>query len=253
MEILPFIFILGTISGSFANVVIYRLPDKISVVFPPSSCKTCNHRLKALDLIPILSYIVLRGTCRYCKTKFSLRYPAVEFLCGAAFVWVWYFYPGIQALPLALLMLILIIVSFIDWDTREIPDSLLITGTITGMVSVLLSFPFAPLWQGAVLGAVAGAVPLFVIDVLCLLIIKKDGFGYGDVKLMAMAGIFLGLQSVIAAYLLAFILGGVYAFYLLATKKSERDSYMPFGPFLCVGIFIALFFGNEIMYFIFRI
>jgi len=254
-----FAFVVGLLFGSFANVVIYRLPQKKSVVNPPSTCPSCSKRLAVIDLIPIISWLFLRARCRKCKAKISGRYPLVELICGLLFASMVYFSPTLSAIPLCILAFLLLVISCIDWDTQEIPDGLLIIGALVGIAWVAIGhffpdlFPYSPNWLDALLGIVAGAAPLLIIDRISLLVLKKDGFGYGDVKLMAMVGIFMGWQLTLGAFPLAILSSFPFAVYLLAQKKRQATNskdknpgYMAFGPFLCFGILIVFWFGEWI-------
>ena len=253
LTVIVFALAPGLIFGSFANVVIYRLPKKISIIKPPSACQSCGKRLGFSDLVPVFSWIFLRGRCRFCTAKISPRYPLVELICGFLFVSMAYHSPTLSAIPLFCLAFVLLTVSFIDWDTREIPDGLLIFGGAVGVLWVLggrffpALLPYSPSWQDALLGALVGGVPIFLIDKMTLFIVKKDGFGYGDVKLMIMTGVFLGWQANLMALVLAVLSGAAYAVYLLATGKAKRGAYIAFGPFLCGGAVASLLFGNAII------
>ncbi|MDR0273248.1 MAG: prepilin peptidase [Clostridiales bacterium] len=251
-------FLIGLCFGSFANVVIYRLPKGLSISKPPSACPSCKKQLQAIDLVPVLSWFFLRGKCRRCKKKISVRYPLVELLCGMLFASMAYASmvngsPTLSLVPLSVFVFVLLVVSFIDADTQEIPDGLLIIGAVAGIIFIACGhfmseiFPHARDWKDALLGVIAGAAPLLIIDRLCLLIVKKDGFGYGDVKLMAMVGLFLGWQNVLMAFLFAFVSGAVFAVYLMVTGKAKRGSYFAFGPFLCIGTYLAFFFGKAVL------
>lgn len=251
MEILLifYAFLIGAVFGSFANVVIYRLPLEKSVIKPPSACVSCGNRLGFRDLIPIISWVVQKGRCRFCNSGVSGRYPFVEFLGGILFVlMLLYTHYNSLALfllfPLCIFATTLLIISFIDWDTQEIPDGLVIIGVVAGLIWVAFG---SMGWLNALFGVLAGGLPLFILDKLVILLIKKDGFGYGDVKLMAMAGLFLGWQLTFVAFFFAFISGGIYATYLLATGKAERGEYMAFGPFLCVGVLVAFWAGEAVL------
>ena len=234
-----FAALIGLCFGSFANVVIYRLPQGKSVVSPPSHCTACNVYLKWYDLMPVVSWLALRGKCRYCNTKITARYPVTEVMCAVIFTIIAIRHGAdVYVLPLWCAAFILLCVAWIDWDTMKIPDSLLIVAAIAGVCWVLSSSTLT--WQDAVLGVLAGALPLLLIDCMVRLIAKKPGFGFGDVKLMAAAGLFLGWHGIYIAYMAAFIAGGIFGVYLLATKKAERGSYLPFGPFLCFGVLLSL-------------
>lgn len=245
-----FAFVVGVLFGSFANVVIYRLPLKKSIVSPPSFCPSCEKRLRLPDLIPIVSWVALLGKCHFCKTKINPRYPIVEFICGLLFASIVYYSPTLSAVILSAFAFILLVVSCIDWQTQEIPDSLVICSSIIGLAWLILGyffpplFPYAPTWQSAILGVVAGAAPLLIIDRLSILVLKKDGFGYGDVKLMAVVGLFLGWQMTLGSFFFAFIGGGIFATYLMLSGKAKRGGYMAFGPFLCIGVLISFWAGE---------
>ena len=228
--------VVGLCIGSFANVVIHRLPKGKSIILPSSSCPDCKSRLKGRDMIPAISWLILRGRCRHCKAVISWRYPIIE--AGSAILFVLmarYTGVDIAVLPLWCLVFVLLCVAAIDLETMKIPDSLLVIGTLAGLIWVGL-FGYTLGWLDALLGVATGALPLLVLDWLVWMVVKKPGFGFGDVKLMAMAGLFLGWQGVIAAYFIAFVAGGLYGAGLLIMGKAERGSYLAFGPFLCLGI-----------------
>ena len=246
-------FLFGLCFGSFANVLIYRLPIKKSIIKPSSACPSCEHFLIAVDLIPVLSWFLLRGKCRKCRKKISVRYPLVELLCGALFALMVYYSPTLSAIPLITFVFVLLVISFIDADTMEIPDGLVIIGAIAGITWVAFGhflpdfFPYARTWDDALLGAIAGSVPLLIIDRLTILLIKKDGFGYGDVKLMAMVGLFIGWRLMMVAFLFAFFSGAIFAVYLMVSGKAKRGAYFAFGPFLCIGTMSAFWFGEALL------
>jgi leader peptidase (prepilin peptidase)/N-methyltransferase len=245
--------IVGLCFGSFANVLIYRLPKGLSIVKPASACPSCGKKLKPIDLFPVFSWIFLLGKCRACKKKISPRYLFVELLCGLLFASMAYFSTTLSAVPLAIFVFVLLTISFIDAEIQEIPDGLVITGAIAGIFWVAGGhfmpefFPHAQPWQDALLGIVAGAAPLFIIDRITLLLIKKDGFGYGDVKLMAMVGLFIGWELMLVAFLLSFISGAIFAVWLMVAGKAKRGGYMAFGPFLCIGTIAAFWVGEFLL------
>jgi leader peptidase (prepilin peptidase)/N-methyltransferase len=240
--------VFGVLFGSFANVVIYRLPRGESIVTPPSHCPSCNKRLTGLDMIPVISWLFLRGKCRSCGARISLRYPVIELACSLLFVSM-YLFTGMSfdAVPMCMLAFVLLCVSVIDAETQEIPNGLLIFGAASGVLWIAAGAIFsgsrylnAPYWLDALIGVAVGAAPLFIIDRLTLLILKKDGFGFGDVKLMAMTGLFIGWPTMLTAYFFAIISGGAFAMFLLATGRAKRGTYLAFGPFLAVGIISAM-------------
>ena len=251
-----FSFLIGLCFGSFATVVTYRLPRGKSVVRLRSSCVSCSHRLGVADLVPVFSWITLQGRCRYCKNKISVRYLLVELLCGILFLCMARLTVSPSLIPLAAFAFVLLQIAIIDMDTKTIPDGLVIGGMVSGLLWVVLAFvfpgcfPLAPLWYDALLGALVGGLSLFVLDRLTLLFLKKDGFGYGDVKLMAMAGLYLGWQLAIVALFVAFVAAGVYAGFLLFTGRAKRGEYIAFGPYICAGSLLSLWFSEPISYFI---
>ncbi|MCL1935112.1 MAG: prepilin peptidase [Defluviitaleaceae bacterium] len=240
--------IFGLCFGSFANVLIYRLPLGKSVIFPSSSCPYCTKKLSMFDLVPVFSWLFLFGKCRNCKKKISFRYTFVELLCGFLFGIMAWHNSIFNAIPLAFLCFILVSITFIDIDTQTIPDSLLIFAGIIGIIWVISSviYPYtfnSPTIIDSIFGTIAGGGILFIMDKLTILIAKKDGFGYGDVKLMAICGIFIGLNLTLISYFFAFIIGGIFATFLIILRKVNRGSYMAFGPFLAIGVVMAILYG----------
>ena len=247
--------LIGLCFGSFANVLIFRLPRKISILSPPSACPACNCPIAIYDLLPIVSWILLKGRCRNCNEGISPRYPLIEITCSLLFVGMVLFTASLSAVFLSLFIFLLLTVSLIDRDTQEIPDVLPFVIALVGVGWVVAGhfsplFPKAPGFISAVLGILAGGLPLFIVDKLVLAVFKKDGFGYGDVKLMAASGIFLGVQLIFVAFFIAFVTGGVYAAFLLSTGRARRGEYIAFGPFLCIGTVTALWFGQALLGFI---
>ena len=237
-----FAAVAGCCLGSFAGVVTYRLPRKISVIMPPSYCPECGSRLKWRDMIPVISWLLLLGRSRCCGKAINVRYIIMEVSCAALFLLMVRHTEGsLVFLPLWGLAFSMICISIVDWDTMEIPDGLVMIIAVSGVAWVTLSYGTAG-WQNAIIGALAGAISLIILNWLVWLIVKQPGLGYGDVKLMAAAGLFLGWQGVYAAFFTAFITGGVYGGYLIATGKAERRSYLAFAPFLSLGILVAFLF-----------
>jgi leader peptidase (prepilin peptidase)/N-methyltransferase len=234
------IFIFGISIGSFLNVVIWRVPNKISFVKGRSSCPKCNHQIKSHDLIPILSFLFLGGKCRECKSKISKRYPLIELVVGLLYVFNFYilgFTP--DAILVCMVISILVCVTMVDFDTMEIPDGFnlaLIIPAITA-ISVFPDISFT----ARVIGFFAVSVPMFLIGWL------TGGFGGGDMKLIAVCGFLLGWQNVLVATFIALILGAIAGVYLKATHKIESKQPIPFGPYLCAGVYIAILFGNQLV------
>jgi len=244
-------FFFGLCFGSFGNVVIYRLPLRKSLSKPPSTCPKCNARVKSRDLIPILSWLILKGKCRKCKVKISPQYAIVELICGLLFVLMVLLTTSASAVFLSLFVFLLLVISVIDWKTQTIPDSLIITGVIVGVLWVIIPlflpnyFPLVPSWYMSVLGIIIGALPFLLIDKLTLLILKKDAFGYGDVKLMAMAGIFLGPADVLIASLFSLFIFLPFGVVTMLFNRKKGGTYVAYGPFLCGGILTSMFFAEN--------
>ena len=217
-------FLLGAALFSFMNVVAWRLPRGMDPLKGRSVCPQCGHTLGAPDLVPVFSWLFLRGRCRHCGAHIPARYLLVELLGGV--------------LALAVCG-ILLSVSLIDAETQTIPDRLNLALAVCGAVSVLLS---PADWLPHIIGALCVSVPMFL---LCLVI---DGaFGGGDIKLMAAAGLFLGWQNTLLAMFFGIVFGGMYGIYLLAAKKAGKKDHFAFGPFLCAGIVIAMLFGGPVL------
>lgn len=229
----------GLIIGSFLNVCIYRIPLGLSVAAGRSFCPDCRHTLRAPDLVPVFSYLLQRGRCRYCGQPISPRYMLVESLTALLFALAYCFMDGLPAAVLACLLLaVLVVVAFIDLDTQEIPDVFHII--ILTLSIIHLWIDPAPLWQNA-LGMVIVAVPM--LGLACL----TGGFGGADIKLMAVAGLYLGAGKIVFAFLAGAVLGGAYALLLLARKQADKKTAIPFCPFLAVGIAVALLWGDRLI------
>jgi len=243
-------FLLGSAVGSFLNVLIYRLPREESIVFPPSHCTSCNARLKPKDLIPILSYIFLRGKCRYCGAKISWRYPMVEFVSAIFFTTVFWIY-GFSFFSLKLLVLfsLCLPIFLIDLKHMIIPDVLSLGGLGIGL---LISFIEGSFYD-KFLGTVAFGGILLLIYILALLIFKEEGMGQGDIKLGLMLGSFLGLRLSILSLFLSYLIGGIFSILFLLFKSKNLKAALPFGPFLIIGATISIFWGDMIIRFYFSL
>lgn len=240
------VFIIGTIMGSFFNVCIYRIPRGESISYPPSHCVGCNHKLAALDLVPIFSYIFLRGKCRYCGERISWQYPLVELLTGGLYVGLYMkFGMDMHLLFYGILVSILIIISVIDIYHSIIPPSLVIIGSVCAILFNLMGWG-RPFLDG-IYGALAGAGVIILMDLLALVFFKKQGMGGGDMKLMAMIGLFMGLKYVLLSMLFSIYIGGIIFIILMLMGKIQKTEYIPFGPFLSIGTLVSLFAGAQII------
>jgi len=242
------VFILGLMFGSFANVVIYRLPKGKSIVYPGSSCPTCNRPIAWFDNIPLISWLLLQGKCRHCKKPISSRYFVVELITGVLFLAAYIkFGPTLACLGYLILILSLIVMSFIDIDTFLISDCIVLPGIAVGLIFAAVSpgmFQDMGRMEGFVyslIGMVVGGGTLFLIGVLGKIMYKKDAMGGGDVKLLAMIGAFLGWKSVLLTVFFSSLVGSLISLTLIYMKKKKMDDYIPFGPYLALGAIIALF------------
>lgn len=253
------IFIFGLIIGSFLNVCIYRLPHGESIVTPPSHCTACGTQLKPWDMIPILSWLLLKGRCRYCGTAFSCRYAAVELLTGILFVWcLTVLGLGPAVFKTLVLVSFLLVITFIDYDHQLILDKVLLWFAPAGVaINLLLNHinfladavgcrpGFIVLQTGLpdmLLGALLGG-GLFLL----IAIVSRGGMGGGDIKFAAALGLWLGWKFTLLAVFLSFVFGGLGGMILLLLKRKGRKDMIPFGPFIALGAFVAMLYGADIL------
>jgi prepilin signal peptidase PulO-like enzyme (type II secretory pathway) len=237
----PIALLFGLCIGSFLNVCVYRIPIGMKVYEGRSICPCCRSGLHALDLIPVVSYIILRGKCRHCGCHISPIYPIVELLTGLLFVAAFYFYGlSLQTLLVWVLSSVLVVASFIDIHTLEIPDGVSLWIAAVGIASF-----FVPdlVWWQRLLGSLVAASPLLII----LLVSKGNAMGMGDIKLMAAVGLILGYKLSLFALFSATVFGAVIGLLLIILKKKGKRDEIPFVPMLSFGILFALFFGNDII------
>jgi leader peptidase (prepilin peptidase)/N-methyltransferase len=251
----------GTLIGSFLNVVIYRVPLRKSIVSPPSACPNCGHEITALENVPLISWLALRGKCSSCKAPISVRYPLVEAGTAAFFVFVaLVFAPPIVAastttqLVSAIVALVAFLVfaavsvalALIDLDTRTLPNRIVLPALVTGIVLLttasLLVGDYPELGRAAI-----GMVALFTL--YFLLAVFTGGMGFGDVKLAAVVGLYLawlGWGQLAVGALAAFVLGGLFGVVLIVLKRAGRKSAIPFGPWILAGAWVGVFAGQPV-------
>lgn len=258
----------GLCVGSFLNVVIHRLPrmmerdwkqqcaemlgttpdepaEPLSLAIPRSRCPHCGHQISALENIPILSYLFLKGRCSSCSARISPRYPIVEALTGllSAFT-AWHFGPSLTTLLALIFIWALIALTFIDFDTQLLPDSITLPLLWLGLLFNLYGgFTTLP---SAVIGAAAGYLSLWSVYWAFKLVTGKEGMGYGDFKLLAALGAWMGWQMLPAIILLSSLVGAVVGIVLIILARRGKDVPMPFGPYLAGAGLIALFWGPQI-------
>ena len=241
LNILTFIF--GACIGSFLNVCIYRIPAGLSIIHPGSSCPRCQQMIPFYDNLPILSYLMLRGKCRRCKTPIALRYPMVELLGGlSALACLAAFGPTVQAAVLFVFIATLIVVTFIDLDHRIIPDAISLPGI---PVFFLAAFAVPTVtWHASVVGIVAGGGSLFVVAWVYQLITGREGMGGGDIKLLAMIGAMVGWQGILFTLFAASAIGTLVGLIAMVRSGKGLKLAIPFGPFLAMGAVSYLFLGE---------
>jgi leader peptidase (prepilin peptidase)/N-methyltransferase len=264
--------IVGLLVGSFLNVVIHRLPSMLerdwraqcaelnapaeaapppnalpryNLMVPRSACPHCGHKITALENIPIISYLFLRGKCSGCGAPISVRYPVIEALSGLLSGYVaWHFGFGLAALSALFFVWALLALTFIDFDTQLLPDNITLPLLWLGLL-VNISGTFTDL-AGAVIGAITGYLALWGVYWLFKLATGKEGMGYGDFKLLAAIGAWLGWQLLPLVILLSSLVGAVVGITLIVAARHGRNIPIPFGPYLAGGGLIALFWGHQL-------
>ncbi|MCM8776894.1 MAG: prepilin peptidase [Candidatus Omnitrophica bacterium] len=244
-----FIFVIGLVFGSFANVVIYRLPKGKSIVRPRSQCPSCGKNILWYDNIPLLSFLLLKGKCRFCKAKISYRYFVVELITGLLFLGLYLkFGITIQLLIYIFFTLCLLIMGFIDIDTYLISDVIVLPGIVIGFLCAIF-FPqmhygitrIGSIWYSFT-GILVGSGILIFLAMVGRLLFKKEAMGGGDIKLLAMIGAFLGWKCVFITIFFASLLGTIISLTLIGLKKKKIEDYVPFGPYLGLGAIISVFY-----------
>ena len=263
------VFVFGLIIGSFLNVVILRVPPLLEhdwrcqcqellqlkpdeddrppgIVLARSKCPKCGHHIRAIENIPVFSYLALRGKCAACKARISARYPLVELTTAILFaITIWHFGPTMQGLTALFLTAFLIALAGIDADHQLLPDNFTLPLLWAG---ILLNF-----WSvhtdlaSSVMGAIVGYLALWSVYHLFRLLTGKEGMGYGDFKLLAALGAWLGWQMLPLIILLSSVVGALFGLILMGAGKMKRDKPMPFGPFIAAAGWIALIWGEQII------
>lgn len=234
-----YIFLIGSIIGSFINVCVHRYKSNESFLVPHSHCTNCNHPLRWLDLIPIISWFLLKGKCKYCKHHISFRYPLVEFLTGFLFFLILYEFSFSATTFIYLIAAsILIFAAFVDMDIMIIPDR---THLFLAICSVLLLFLQPESYLDRVIGSICLSLPLFIVAFIA------NSIGYGDIKLLASLGLLLGYQDLLLSFFISSLIGSLVALYLIFIKKYTLKLKIPFGPYLIFSAFISLLYGNSIL------
>ncbi len=247
-----FVFIFGLCIGSFLNVCIYRLPSSQSITRPRSHCPNCGELIRFYDNIPVLSYLVLRGQCRYCRKTISFRYPVVEILSGL-FALVTFLKYGVtlEAIIYYVFITALLVITFIDIDHQIIPDIITLPGIplffIAGFALPRLTY------IDSIIGIFAGGGSLFLVAWVYQLLTKKEGMGGGDIKLLAMIGALIGWQGVLFTIFVASAVGTVSGILVMLKARKSMKLAIPFGPFLAIGGIAYIFIGPQLINWYFKV
>jgi leader peptidase (prepilin peptidase)/N-methyltransferase len=243
---LLFSLVFGLILGSFLNVCIHRIPLGKSIVYPPSNCPQCSAGIRFYDNLPLVSYIVLLGRCRSCRSRISIRYPVVELTTGLLSAALFMRY-GLSLHYFALLVFCaaLLVIAFIDIDYKIIPDVISLPGIVVGFGLSALPMTPVSILESA-MGILLGGGSLYLVGVLYRWIRKQEGMGGGDVKLLAMIGAWMGWKSLPMIILLSSFAGTLIGGGCLLLSRRRLSEAIPFGPFLVLGAFLWLFFRTEI-------
>jgi leader peptidase (prepilin peptidase)/N-methyltransferase len=270
------VFVLGLVVGSFLNVVIYRMPimlerewqaqaaevlatatpqvqESFNLSMPPSACPACKAPIRAWQNVPVLSWLVLRGRCAACRAPISARYPVVELTTGLLSTWVaWHFGFGAPALCALLLTWTLIALTGIDIDHQLLPDTLTLPLMWLGLLAAVVIGPLPGLSlpvsaQDAIIGASSGYMSLWLVFHAFKLITGKEGMGYGDFKLYAALGAWLGWKVLPLIILLSAAAGAVLGIAMIALRGRDRAAPMPFGPYLAIAGWIAMMYGDPLI------
>ncbi|MBZ0100520.1 MAG: prepilin peptidase, partial [Taibaiella sp.] len=237
-------------------VLIYRVPEGKSIIAPPSACPACGGRLSPLDLIPVISWLMLKGRCRYCKAAISSRYLLVEILTAAAVTGLFArFGTSVAFFAFTYLIILLIAVFFIDADHRIIPDELVLSGLAGGVILLVYNMlnPGQLIygddkWWTPLAGILSGSGVLLLVAIIGMLVYRTDdAMGMGDVKLFAPIGMFLGWKLCLAALFFSIILAGVASIILIIVRIKKKKDTIPFGPFIVIGTYLCIILGWDII------
>ena len=238
-----FVGIIGLVIGSFLNVCIYRIPKEESISYPPSHCGSCNHKLEPLDLIPMLSYIVLRGRCRYCEEEISLKYPIIE-VCNCILYLMFYIKYGfsIFTIKFCILSSLLIVIGLIDYNTQYVYTSTTIFGLIMGAAFIITQYF---IYKESILNLLIGG--LIGTLIIGFIVFLTGGMGEGDIEIAGVCGLFLGIKLILLTLFLSVVIGCITGIVILTLKLKDKKDSMAFGPCIAIGAAISMLFGNMLI------
>lgn len=236
---------LGLVWGSFLNVVIHRLPRRQSLVWPGSACPACGHAIRWHDNVPVVGWLMLRGRCRHCGAPISIRYPIVESMTAGAFLaCYWAVGPHLLLVPRLVLAAALIALFAIDLEHQLLPDRITLPGIVAGLVFSLF---LPPGLRDAVIGVLIGGGVLWVLSETYFRVRGIEGMGFGDVKMLAMVGAWLGVKMVIVTFILSSMLGGLVGVILIGSRRADMATRVPFGTMLAVAALVASVYGEPLL------
>ena len=249
-----FAFAIGACVGSFLNVCIDRLPEGLSILKPPSHCPGCGRRLRALDLVPIFSYLVLRGRCGECGSRIPLRILAVELGVGALFTFLYWIYClDVGLLIAAAYVSLFLLLSVTDLEHGLIPNNVVYPAVVASIIAAPFRpsiglhslLPYGDGVVGSVISSLGGGIALFLVF-LVIALMSRGGMGGGDIKMAALCGLAIGLANVPAALFICWVGGGFVAISLVVLRVKRKRDTIPFGPFLALGSTVALLWGDRV-------
>lgn len=236
------IFIFGLLIGSFLNVCIYRIPRGESISYPPSHCTGCNKKIKPYDLIPVLSYLLLKGKCRNCGTEISIKYPLIELMVGLMFFTLYFVYGiSFELLKYMILIPFIIVIGIIDLETTDVYFKTTLPGIIAGILMIIFGGYLGNRYWEYIFGGFFGG------GLISLIVLITRGMGWGDAEICLLCGLFLGFRLTLLMLFLSFIFGGIIGVFLILLKKKSRRDYIPFGPFISLASLICIYFGENII------
>ncbi|MCR1975954.1 prepilin peptidase [Clostridium sporogenes] len=239
------VLILGIIIGSFLNVCIYRIPKGESIIYPPSYCEKCGVNIKLCDLIPVISYMILRGKCRCCKSKISLRYPLIELITGILFLSIYYLCGlNLNFIKYIIFVSFIIIIGLIDLDTTDVYSKTTISAMIIGVIYILIE----KFYFGYDIKTYIYAV-LLCTTIIGIIIFTTKGMGSGDLDIYIVVSLFLGFKITAMTIFFSFIFGALIGILLIVSKRKTRKDYVPFGPFIAIASIFSVLFGDKVLLF----
>ena len=236
--------VVGLVAGSFLNVCIHRLPTRESLMWPASRCPHCRADVKPYDNIPVLSYVMLRGRCRSCGQPISIQYPIIELLTSALFLAAFLLFDPPLLYQRLLFACAMVVLFVIDLEHRILPDAITFPGMIAGLI---FSFFLPPGWLDSLIGLVLGGGSLWLMGEIYFRVRHEEGMGFGDVKMLAMIGAFLGWKLMLLTLVLSSFIGSIIGIAVITLKRGDMKYALPFGTFLAVGALVAAVAGDRIV------